>query len=100
MVDGVGSLHINADAEVPETSFKAQDEVIIRRRTSRTGPTTNEVLVGRVLAMYENGTAKVSVQKPGGVSQHVVLSVRELSPVTDSFRRQSLQFNPAMRPRV
>jgi hypothetical protein len=90
-IDGGGSLQLNTIAIAPDHSFKPNADVIIRRKTNRSGPTTNEVIVGRILAVGEH-TADVSISKQGGITQRVTVSLNDLSPVTDSFRQQSIQF--------
>ena len=100
MVDGVGSLQLNVDTITPDTNFKPQYDVLIRKQSNRSGPRTSEVIVGRILAMGDNGTALLSVQKPGGITQRVTVSLNDLSPVTESFKRQSVQYNTAFRQRA
>lgn len=100
MVDGFCSLQINASAVANEVVFKPQDEFVLRRKVNRTGPLTSEVLVGRILAMHDNGTADASIMKAGGVSIRTVVNLKDIQPVTDKFRRSSIQFSPAYRPRA
>lgn len=84
--------------QVPR-SIKVQDQALIRRNTSRTGPSTSEVTVCTVLAMNDE-TATVSIRKPMGMVERRTVPVSDLSPVTESFKRSSTQFNPAFRGRV
>jgi hypothetical protein len=93
MVDGVGSLQLNVDVIAADINFKVKDDVLIHKQSNRSGPRTSEVIVGRILAMGDDGTASITVQKPGGYTQRFTVSLNDLSPVTDSFRRQSIQFN-------
>jgi hypothetical protein len=99
MIDGAGSLQLNLPPVVSKDVFTPNTDVIIRRKSNRSGPTTSEVIVGRILAVGEH-TADVSVPKQGGITQKVTISLNDLSPVTDSFKRQSIQFNQAFRPRI
>lgn len=100
MVDGLCSLQINASSVDGQVDFKPQDECVLRRKINRSGPSTNEVLVGKILTINANGTADVSIQKAGGVTHRAVVNIKDLQPVTEQFRRSSIQFNPGYRPRV
>lgn len=82
-----------------EVQLKPNDDVVLRRQVNRSGPATNEVIVGRLLAMNSDGTSKVSIQAMG-VTKYVTVQTDSLSKVTDTFRRQSMQLNPAFRPRA
>ena len=100
MIDGHGSLSLNVQPIPVDVNWKAQDDFVLRRKINRTGAITSEVLVGKILAMHDNGTADVSIQKPGGITQRAVVNVKDISVVTDTFRRQSIQFSPQYRPRA
>ena len=90
-IDGGGSLQLNTIAIPPDHSFRPNTDVVIHRKSNRSGPTTNEVIVGKILAVGEH-TADVSIPKQGGITQRVTVNLQDLSPVTDSFKRQSIQF--------
>lgn len=96
MIDGIGSLAINANPEAPSNDFKVSQDVVIRRRVNRSGPVTNEILVGRILAMDGN-LVDVSIQKSAGVTERRTVHVRDLSPVTRDVRNQSNKFSPQFR---
>lgn len=98
MVDGAGSLAINATVE-QKSRFSVQQDVLIRRPVNRSGPQTNEVIVGRIMAM-DGTNARVSVRKNDGGSILQVVSLKNLSPVTAAFRRSSVQFNTGFHGRV
>lgn len=99
MIDG--SLELNVKRpEQRAHAFKAQQEVLIRRRVNNAARTpTTEVIVGRILAMNGN-RASISVPRPGGITQRMEVDVRDLQPVTESFRRSSVQYSPAFRGRM
>ena len=99
IVDGVGSLEHNLVSERVDTSFKKNDDVVIRRQTNRSGPTTSEVIVGTILALGDN-SATVVIKKGGGRTEKKEISLNQLSPVTLAFKRSSIQFQPAFRGRV
>lgn len=99
MVDGGGNLQLNVQGIEPDNNWKPQDDVVVRRRTARSGPNTSEILIGKILAVGED-TATVSIRKPGGITERREVQLDQLSPVTDSFRRRSIQFNPQYRPRA
>ena len=84
---------------VKNKNWKPQDDVVVKRRTNRAGPHTSEVLVGKILAVGDT-TATVSIQKPGGVNERRTVNLKDLTPVTDSIRRRSIQFNSQYRPRA
>jgi hypothetical protein len=100
MIDGHGSMQYNIQDVQSDKDWKVQDEFFIRRKLNRSGPTTSEVLIGKILAMHDNGTADVSISKPGGVQQRATVKLDELSPATNSFKRKSIQFHSQYRPRA
>jgi hypothetical protein len=100
MIDGHGSMQYNIQDVITDKYWKPQDEFYIRKKVNRSGPTTSEVIVGKILAMKDDGTAEVSISKPGGSTQRSILPLKGLSPVTDSFKRKSIQFHSQYRPRV
>jgi hypothetical protein len=99
MLDGVGSLLLNTEPDASSNDFVAGQDAVIRRRTSRSGPITNEVMAARIVSMDGN-MATVTIQKAGGATERKTVHVKELEPMTRSFKTQSSQFNPAMRGRV
>lgn len=96
MIDGGGSLQLNLIAAQSKPAWKPQQDVIVRRRTARTGPTTSEIMVGKILAVGDK-TASVSIQKPGGITERREVNLSDISPVTQSMRRRIKQFNPQYR---
>lgn len=99
MIDGVGSLTLGVTPAKPSKKFSIRQDVIIRRATNRSGPTTNEVMVGTILAM--NGdTAKVSIMRAGGVTEQKDVKIKDLLPVTQGFKNQTIQLSPNHRGRV
>jgi hypothetical protein len=100
MIDGDGSLQLNVPHIPVDTNWRAQDDFVLRRKVNRTGPNTSEVLVGKILAMRDDGTAEVSINKQGGITQRAIVSLQDISPVTETFRRSSIQFSPQYRPRA
>ena len=97
MINGTGSLQLNVPTQKQANSFHKQQEVIIRRPTSRTGPKTNQILVGRILAFGEGNTATVSVLGPAGTSSQRVVNLKDISIATPDIKRKSIQFNPQYR---
>jgi hypothetical protein len=100
MIDGHGSMQFNIQDIVTDKYWKPQDEFMMRRKVNRSGPSTSEVLVGKILAMHDDGTADVSISKPGGSTQRSTVPVKDLVPVTEAFRRTTIQFSPQYRPRA
>jgi hypothetical protein len=94
-----GSLSINAEPVKQDTSLRVQQDVVIRRATSRSGPTTHEVIVGKIMSMGDT-TATVAIQKAGGIVQKREVRLSEISPVTNQFRMASIQFKPVFRSRA
>src|SRR5689334_7594994 len=100
MIDGVGSLQLDVPPIEVNSQFKVQDEAVVRRRLANSNNVT-EVLVGRILAFGEDDTALLAIKRRDQV-QKVRVNRNELFPVTEAFRRSSLQFGTAgkMRGRV
>lgn len=90
MIDGVGSLELDVSPVERNTQFRPQDQAVLRRQL---GEKSSEVLVGTILAMQGN-TATFVVRRQSGL-QKMTVNVKDLAPVTESFRRQSIQFSPA-----
>lgn len=76
--------------------FNVRDQVVIRERTGRSGPPTNEIKVGTVMAVGRD-TLTVSLPRPGGLNERKEVAISQCSPVTEVFRRNSVQANPAFR---
>ena len=98
-VDGVSSLAHDLIPGRVDTSFKVQQEVVARRQTNRSGPVTNEIKVGTILALGDK-TATVSFRTSTGGTEKREMRLSDLSQVTTAFKRQSIQFQPAFRGRV
>jgi hypothetical protein len=80
-----------------DRELRIKDQVVIRRPVGFSGK-TSEVIVGQILAFGDNGkTATVSIPRPGGVSTRAIVNTSQLSPVTETFRRSRVQWNPAFR---
>lgn len=99
MIDGVGSLQLNIKEPVLNAKFKLHQDVVLRRQSNRSGPRTNEVIVGKILAMG-TGTATISIQKQSGLVERTIVNLRDLSPVTEVFKRNSVQFTQGFRSRA
>lgn len=97
-VDGVGSIDLGLPSPVSNSKFSLKQDVVIRRKVSRGGPLTSQVIVGQILAMNGN-KASVSVRKQNTL-QTIEVLLSDLSPVTTSFKLNSIQFEPAFRGRV
>jgi len=80
----------------PKHQFKIRDQVVIYKPVGFSGK-TKEVIVGNILASAGEGKFVVSIPRPGGVSTRATVSASQLKPVTDVFRRSSIQINPAFR---
>lgn len=77
--------------------FQVQQQVVVRR-SIRSHARTAEVRVGTILAFADDGeTAVVSIPGPGGKVIRETVGLGQLEPVTNRFRRASVQFNPAFR---
>ena len=78
--------------------FNIKDQIIVRKRTSLAGPRTNEIKVGTVMAVSEDQkTLTVSMPRPGGAVIRETVRVEDCSAVTEVYRRNSVQVNPAFR---
>jgi hypothetical protein len=76
--------------------FNVKDQVVIRERTSRSGPVTNQIRVGTVMAVGESALT-VSFPLPGGRFTKKAFPISQCEPVTEVFRRNSVQINPLFR---
>ena len=77
--------------------LQVKDQVVIRRPLGYSG-NTKEIVVGQLLAFGDGGkTATVSIPRAGGVITRATVRTSDLSPVTETFRRSSVQWNPAFR---
>jgi hypothetical protein len=78
--------------------LKVSQQVVLRRKVNRSGPTTSEIRVGTILAFSPDGKkATLSIPGPGGKISRASVFVDTLEPVSDRFKRASVHFNPAFR---
>lgn len=96
LIDGAGGLSINAEPVKQDNSLRVQQDVVIRRATSRSGPVTHEVIVGKIMSMGDI-TATVAIKQAGGIVQKREVRLSDLSPVTNQFKVSSIQFKPSFR---
>lgn len=100
MLDSFGALKLGVSQQVNQGhEFKLNDQAVIRRTVTRgRSPHTSEVIVGQIAAFSDDHkTATLSIPRPGGITQRTEVPISELSPVSQEFRRSSVQFNPAYR---
>lgn len=76
--------------------FQVKEQVIVKQQTSVSGPVTKEIKVGTILAVGKD-TVTVSFPKPGGHSVKREVLISDCAPVTEVFRRNSVQINPIHR---
>ena len=76
--------------------FNVKDQVVIREKISRSGPVTNHVKVGTVMAVSQDDLL-VSMPLPGGRFVKKSVPAAMCEPVSEVFRRNSVQVNPAFR---
>jgi hypothetical protein len=79
-----------------KTTFQKNQDVVIKRQTNRSGPTTFEVKAAKIVSLDGN-MATVLVAGPMGVQAQKVIPVAQLEAVSDSQKRKLMQFNPQMR---
>ena|ERR1700722_5167598 len=84
------------DVQRPKHEFKIKDQVVIRKPVGHSNM-TKEVIVGQILASAGKGKFLVSIPRPGGVATRATVLASQLQPVTEAFKRTSVQFNPAFR---
>lgn len=88
----------DSSVKISQRNFKAQDQVVVRKPIGRGGPTTREVIVGTIAAMAEDGkSATVSFPRPGGRLLRSTIPIAQMEHVSATFKRSSVQFNPAFR---
>lgn len=76
--------------------FKKGQQVVVRRRVVN-HPKTRELRVGTIVAFAEDDKALVSIPGPGGSTMRQIVALDQLEPVSERFKRASVQFNPAFR---
>ncbi len=87
---------LSVPIQKPEYKFKVGDQAVIYRPVGFSSK-TKEVVVGKILASAGEGKFVVAIPRPGGVSLRSTVNANQLKPVTDVFRRNSVQINPAFR---
>lgn len=98
MIEQTGAPSRSATSVDASGKLKVLQQVVVSRKSNRFGPTTKEIRVGTIQAFSPDGnSATVSMPMPGGRTHRVVIPVDQLQPVTERFKRASVQFNPAFR---
>jgi hypothetical protein len=98
IVDGIGSLALGFTQQQAQPQYKVRDQAIIRRTVTRSKPHTQEVIVGTITAFADNGkSAVLTIPRPGGVITRTTVPLSQLEPVSKAFKRNSVQWNPALR---
>ncbi len=86
------------DTPKAKTEFKKGDQVVVRRSLGNGRLVSKELMVGTVTAFAEgNKSAVVSIPRPGGRQLRSTVPVAQLSPVSEVYRRNRVQVNPAFR---
>jgi len=93
----VDSLKPPPNTQKTSDQLKTGDQVVLRKPTRRTGPTTSEILVGEIVALADNGKATVSMPRPGGGILRTELPVKSLIPVSTFYKKASVPVNPGFR---
>lgn len=75
--------------------YKIGQQVVVSRGV-RNHSRTKEIRVGTILALGED-RAEVSIPGPGGTIKRESIDWNNIEPVTERFRRASVQWNPAFR---
>lgn len=75
--------------------YKIGQQVVVSRGV-RNHSRTKEIRVGTILAFGQD-SVDVSIPGPGGVIKRENVSLNNIEPVSERFRRASVQFNPAFR---
>lgn len=98
MIDGIGALALGTTKASEKEAYKVRDQVTIRRNVTRSKPYTQEVIVGTIAAFSEDKkSAVLTIPRPGGFLQRTTVPLDQLEPVSKSFKRSSVQWNPALR---
>lgn len=78
--------------------YKLQQQVLISRKISRSGPVTNDVRVGVIQAFADGGeSVLVSIPRPGRLPLKETVAIADIKPVSEVFNRTAVQFNPLFR---
>ena len=98
MIDGLGNLALGFTQSQKRPQYQVKDQAIIRRKITRSKPHTQEVIVGTITAFADGGNSAVlTIPRPGGVITRTTVPLTQLEPVSKAFKRNSVQWNPALR---
>ncbi len=79
-----------------KTELKTGDQVVVRRNMGFGRLSTKEVMAGTVLS-FKGKSAVVSIPRQGGRQLRTTVPINQLSPVSNVFKRNRVQINPAFR---
>ncbi len=82
----------------PKIALKAGDQAVIKRTALQGHHQTKELMVGTLVSISEDGRGAVmSLPRPGGRMMRTTVPIKNLTPVTDFYKRAAVHANPAFR---
>ena len=82
----------------PKQELKAGDQAVIKRSALQGHHQTKEMMVGTLVSLSEDGQGAVmSLPRPGGRMMRTTVPLKNLTPVSDYYKRAAVHANPAFR---
>jgi hypothetical protein len=82
----------------PKVPFKSGDQAVLKRSALQGHHQTKELMVGTLVSMSEDGQgAVISLPRPGGRIVRETVPLKQLTPVSDFYKRAAVHANPAFR---
>jgi ABC-type taurine transport system ATPase subunit len=97
MIDTTSALALDS-SNAGKTEFKTGDQVVVKKASGFGRRSISEVMAGTITAFADNNTqAVISIPRAGGQQLRTKVFVDQLQPVSEVFKRNRVQFNPAFR---
>lgn len=82
----------------PKVELKAGDQAVLKRGALQGHHQTKELMVGTLVSISNDGQgAVVSLPRPGGRMMRTTVPLKQLTPVSDFYKRAAVHANPAFR---
>ena len=82
----------------PKIAMKAGDQAVLKRSALQGHHQTKELMVGTLVSMSDDGQgAVISLPRPGGRIVRETVPLKQLTPVSDFYKRATVHANPAFR---
>lgn len=82
----------------PKVELRAGDQAVLKRSALQGHHQTKELMVGTLVSLSDDGQgAVISLPRPGGRMMRTTVPLKQLTPVTDFYKRAAVHANPAFR---